>query len=119
MPRLSSCIFSIFFHISVKPSIPVISGILTASEESSVELHCTAAGSRPPVNISWNLETITANQSESILFNDNHNTFRVTSYIKTRPLGKADNRKNITCIVSHETLFSQLAVSQLLNVQCK
>ena len=84
-----------------------------------MELQCTAAGSRPPVTISWNVDTITDDQSESTLLNDTYNTFRVTSYITTRPLGKADNRKNITCIVSHETLFSQLAVSQLLNVQCK
>lgn len=101
---------------SVKPSVPVVSGIRTATERMSLELQCTAAGSRPPVNISWILETITADQVESIVFNDTYETFTVISYLTTRALEKADNRKNITCIVSHETLSSHLAISQLLNV---
>ncbi|KAH3699136.1 hypothetical protein DPMN_074090 [Dreissena polymorpha] len=98
-----------------KPNVILMGSPVDGSAESDIAT-CSTGGFRPShISISWtfgNVDTVAASNLNPVNVS---NKFSVTTNYK-RAVVRADNGKELTCSVSHQTLSAALSTSVTVNI---
>ncbi|XP_060064094.1 irregular chiasm C-roughest protein-like, partial [Ylistrum balloti] len=96
---------SVLIYLDLKPRQPTISGQMSQTENTDLQVVCESTGSRPAADIEWNVGGTwqSSNPTEVKVMDSATETYTVTSTLSLR-VSRQDNGKSVYCRASNRAL---------------
>ncbi|XP_060085334.1 nephrin-like, partial [Ylistrum balloti] len=96
---------SVLIYLDLKPRQPTISGQMSQTENTDLQVVCESTGSRPAADIEWNVVGTwqSSNPTEVKVMDSATETYTVTSTLSLR-VTRQDNGKSVYCRASNRAL---------------